>query len=91
LWYHTVRVGTYDHLEIQASQRTRVSIWVNILFPNGRHIDYYERTNKRGHWTKEFNIPRDAITRSSDVAHVELQLLKGKTDVKTFMTFTIIR
>jgi hypothetical protein len=83
-------VGTYDHIEVQASKKTKVGIWVNILFPNGKHLDFYERTNNKGHWSKQFDIPRNAVGKNADSAHIELQLLQGKTDVKTFMTFTII-
>lgn len=90
VWYHVVRVGTFNHVEVQANLKTKLGIWVHVLFPSGRHWDYFEHTNGRGHWARTFDIPYNSMSRFTARAHIELQLWKGKTTVKDFMPFTII-
>lgn len=91
LWYHTVRVGTSNHIVVQGIPRKRLGIWTKVYFPNGSRIAYYEDTNSRGHWETTFNVPRDAISRGSNEAVVTLRLWKGKHSTKTFVSFALVR
>jgi beta-xylosidase-like protein len=90
LWYHTVRQGTFNYLDVQANHHQTLGIWVHVLFPNGMHYDYYENTDSSGHWTKQFNVPGGVISRYSNEATVTLQLWHAKSTAKDFVTFTII-
>jgi len=91
LWYHTVRVGTFDHLEVQGRPHTTMGIWAHVYFPNGRHLDYYENTDSSGHWTKQYGIPRDSISKFSRQGVITLQLWRGTRTRKNHLTFTLVR
>jgi len=91
LWYHTVREGTFDHLEVQARPHTTMGIWTHVYFPNGRHLDYYENTNSSGHWTKQYRIPRNVISPYSRQGVITLQLWRGRRTRKNHLTFTLVR
>lgn len=88
--YHVVHVGTFNRVDVQASLRAKVGIWVHVLFPSGRHWDYFQHTDQRGHWARSFNVPYNATSRFTNVVHIELQLWKGKATAKDFIPFTII-
>lgn len=90
LWYHIVRIGTFNHIEMQATPHRRVGIWAHVIFPTGLHFDWYEQTTASGHWSKQFDVPADTISRYSNRGHVELQLWMGKKSVKDFLPFTIV-
>lgn len=90
LWYHTVKRGTFDHIDIQARNKVTQGIWVHVYFPSGIHYNYYENTDGLGHWTKEFNIPRNAISRYSNLGVITFQLWRGKSTAKEFLNFTLV-
>ncbi|GAC1328219.1 MAG: hypothetical protein NVS2B16_00340 [Chloroflexota bacterium] len=91
LWYHQVRRGTFDHLEVQARNRVAHGIWVHVYFPTGVHFNYYENTDGLGHWTKEFNIPRNSLSQYSNQAVITIQLWRAKSTAKDFITFNIVK
>jgi len=91
IWYHQVRRGTFEHLEVQAKKSVKHGIWVHVYFPTGIHYDYYTETDDTGHWVKEFNIPSDSVSKYSNEAVVTFQLWKGKTTGKNFATFFVVR
>jgi hypothetical protein len=86
-----VRVGTFNHIEVQSRHRSTHGIWVHVFFPSGRHFAWYENTNNRGRWVKEFPIPRDALSRKSNRAVVTFQLWKGRTTAKSNGSFVVVR
>jgi hypothetical protein len=86
-----VREGTFNHLEVQGRPHTTMGIWTHVYFPNGRHLDYYENTDGGGHWTKQFGIPRDALSKYSNRAVITLQLWRGKRTRKNNVSFIVIR
>jgi hypothetical protein len=90
VWYHAVRRGTFEHLEVQANHHSKLGIWVHVIFPTGVHYDYYENTNGSGHWSKSFTVPKNALNSNSNRAIVALQLWHAKTTVKDFEFFTVI-
>jgi hypothetical protein len=91
LWYHVVRIGTFDVINLQGRPHSQMGIWAHVNFPSGVHKDYYEQTDKHGHWLKRFTIPRNALSKHSTRANITLQLWHGKRTRKNFVTFTVIR
>ena len=91
VWWHVVRLGTHQHVEVQAKGRSTHGIWVHVFFPSGLHFDYYENTDRSGHWIKEFPIPLNASSRYSSQAIITLQLWKGKSSAKDYQFFTVVR
>jgi hypothetical protein len=90
LWFHPVRHGTWDHLGVQVKPHKAMGIWVTIIFPNGQRIRFFNNTNSHGYWTRNFNIPRNAISKYSNQGDITIQLWSGKKTVKYFITFTIV-
>lgn len=91
LWYHTVRLGTYDHLDVQGNPKTTLGIWVHIYFPNGSHLDYYQNTNSHGRWQKTFTIPGNALGANNNSVFVTFRLWHGGKSVKEFLRFSLVR
>lgn len=91
LWYHTVREGTWDYLNVQSTIKATQGIWTIVRFPNGTHLAYYTNTSSSGNWQQRFNIPRDAIGRHSNIGIVTLQLWHGNRTAKYFVRFTVVR
>ncbi|MDQ2742233.1 MAG: hypothetical protein M3Z66_08030 [Chloroflexota bacterium] len=91
LWYHVVRLGTFDHVDLQSNMKTRLGIWAHVIFPSGVQFDYYENTDSRGHWIKTFDVPLNSISRYSNRAFILFQLWHGRTSVKDYLPFTVIR
>jgi len=91
VWYHVVRLGTFEHLEVQGKNNTRYGIWVHVYFPSSRHFDYYESTDGSGRWVKEFRIPYGSIGRYSNQAVVTFRLWKGRTHRDAHRKFILIR
>lgn len=90
LWYHTVRQGTSDRVIIQSTLHTRLGIWVHVIFPSGRHIDFYEQTNGHGRWSTWFSVPHNSRTRHSNHAFITFQLWHGKHTTQHFMSFWLV-
>jgi hypothetical protein len=91
IWYHTVRVGTYDHLVVQSTLHTQLGIWVHVWFPNVyRSLAYYQNTDFNGHWETQFTVPRDAITSNNNHVLVTFRLWHGKSNVKDFSGFRLV-
>jgi len=90
IWYHTIRIGTVEHLQVQAKAANAHGIWVHVIFGSGFHLDYYENTDAHGFWQKEFVVPGAGIGRYSRDATVTFQLWKGLKSTKTFDTFTVV-
>lgn len=90
IWYHTIRIGTVEHLQVQAKAANAHGIWVHVVFGSGFHLDYYENTDAHGFWQKEFVVPGAGIGRYSRDAVVTFQLWKGLKSTKTFDTFTVV-
>lgn len=89
VWYHPIRVGTYEHIIIHAKPKRTLGIWVHVYFPSGQQYAYYENTASNGQWSKVFQIPRNAINGASNQTIVTLQLWRGKTTVKEFRRFAL--
>jgi len=90
VWYHIIRVGTIEHLQVQANGYNSYGIWVHVIFGSGAHYDYYEKTKSNGFWQKDFQIPRNAVGRFSRQAVVTFQLWKANATAKTFDTFVVV-
>jgi len=90
VWWHVVRVGTREHVEVQARGRSTHGIWVHVIFPSGLHFDYYENTDSSGHWIKEFPVPRNARSRYSNQTVITFQLWKGRSTAKNHTFFTLV-
>jgi hypothetical protein len=90
LWYHTVRHGTFDVLVVQAKPHTQLGIWTHIIFPNGKHLDYYKNTDSNGAWQVQFPVPRGAVSKSANQAYITFQLWHGNQTMQAFLTFTVV-
>lgn len=90
VWYHIIRIGTIEHLQVQAKGHNSHGIWVHVIFGSGAHLDYYENTDNNGFWQKDFRIPRNSNSRYSRQAVVTFQLWKGSATAKTFDTFVVV-
>jgi hypothetical protein len=91
VWYHNVRVGSEEHVEVQGTPHTTLSIWAHVYFPNGRHYDYYEKTDSTGFWQKTFGVPKGALTQKSARVLITFRLWHGRHSKRTFRSFTVIR
>lgn len=90
LWYHPVVQGQFDHLVVQGRPHRFLGIWVKINYPSGRQTAFYETTDARGHWEKDFQIRRDALSAGSGKqATITFQLWKGSQSRKNFLQFYI--
>ncbi|PZS01942.1 MAG: hypothetical protein DLM70_10995 [Chloroflexi bacterium] len=90
LWYKFVHLGTYNHVEVQAKPAIKDGIWVHVIFPSGRHWDWYESTDSHGHWAKFFRVYRNTYSGNSNVAYVTVQLWHGAKTAKTFRKFYLV-
>ncbi|MBV9279538.1 MAG: hypothetical protein JOZ41_05615 [Chloroflexi bacterium] len=90
LWYHTVRQGTWDYVILQSTLQTQLGIWVHVIFPNGRHWDFYLATDHSGRWSVRFTIPGGSISRHSNQAYIAFQLWYGSETSQSFMNFTLV-
>ncbi|GAC1401579.1 MAG: hypothetical protein NVSMB52_15400 [Chloroflexota bacterium] len=90
LWYHTVRQGTFNYVDVQGSPRTQLGLWAHVYFPSGKHYDYYVTTDRHGHWSKRFGVPLHTKTSLSDRVLVTLRLWHGAKSKKTYMVFTLL-
>lgn len=90
VWYHYVRKGTFEHLEVQANMHTKLGIWVHVLFPSGVNYAYFQNTNANGHWRMSFAVPTNSGSPYTKSAVVTLQLWHGKQTDKDFAFFTVI-
>jgi hypothetical protein len=75
---------------IRAAPKRTHAIWVHVWFPNGRHLDYYQTTSKKGYWSLTFKVPRHVITRTSNIVTITLRLWQGKHSVRTYRDFTLV-
>lgn len=90
LWYHTVRQGTWDYLDIQSTMSTQLGVWVHVIFPSGQHYDYYTVTDHNGRWSMKFTIPKQSTSRHSNQAYITFQLWHGKQTTQAFVDFTLV-
>jgi hypothetical protein len=91
IWYHAVRVGTYDHVVVQSTVKSTLGIWVHVSFPSGMHHSYFENTDRLGHWEKTFSVPPGANSIYTNRALVTFQLWRAKKTVKDFLPFYLVR
>jgi len=47
-------------------------------------------TDSHGLWQKTFGVPRDAISRYSNQAHLTFQLWHGKHTYRSFTSFNVV-
>jgi hypothetical protein len=90
LWYHTVRQGTYDYVAIQSTLQVQLGIWIHVIFPNGKHLDFYTNTDNNGRFATRFNIPRHGTSNHSNQAYVTFQLWHGSFTTQSFLDFTLV-
>jgi hypothetical protein len=90
IWYHYVRKGTFEHLEVQANRHTKFGIWVHVFFPSGVSYAYFQNTDANGHWRMSFAVPTNSGSPYSKQAVVTLQLWHGKQTVEHFAFFTVL-
>lgn len=90
VWYHYVRKGTFEHLEVQANRHTKFGIWVHVVFPSGVSYAYFQKTDANGHWRVSFAVPTNSGSPYTKRAVVTLQLWHGKQTDKEFAFFTVI-
>ena len=90
LWYHTVRQGTWDYITVQSTVQKQLGIWVHVIFPSGRHLDYFTLTDRKGRWATRFNVPRGSASRHSNQAYIAFQLWHGKQTMQAFIQFTLV-
>jgi hypothetical protein len=93
IWYHVIKVGTQETIQVQARKPNVHGLWVHVYFPSGLHYDYYVNTDTKGFWQTSFKIPpaSQSLSKYSNQAVVTFQLWKGKATNKQFDTFTILK
>jgi hypothetical protein len=91
VWYHTVRVGTYNHLVVQSTLKIQLGIWVHVYFPSGQHLDFYQNTDHQGKWELQFNIPTNALAGANHSVLVTFRLWHGKSSIKQYAKFSLVR
>jgi len=90
VWYNVIRIGTVEHLVVQAGARQFQHIEVHVFFATGRRYDFNERTNRQGLWTKDFQIPPYTISVYSREAVITFQLFKNHTTARDYRFFYVV-
>jgi Beta xylosidase C-terminal Concanavalin A-like domain len=90
VWYHYIHVGTTQHIVAQTKTQSTYGLWVHVIFPSGKRLDYYVNTDAFGFWQATFVVPKNAIKIKPGDAFVTFQLWKGSSTEKKFQTFTVI-
>jgi len=90
VWYNVIRIGTVEHLVVQAGARQFQHIEVHVFFATGRRYDFSERTNRQGLWTKDFRIPPYTVSVYSREAVVTFQLFKNHTTARDYRFFYVV-
>ena len=90
VWYNVIRIGTVEHLVVQAGARQFQHIEVHVFFATGRRYDFSERTNRQGLWTKVFQIPPYTISGYSREAVITFQLFKNHTTSRDYRFFYVV-
>ncbi|GAC1627699.1 MAG: hypothetical protein NVS4B2_08100 [Chloroflexota bacterium] len=87
--YHLRRAGQTNQVDAQANLAESLTIWVHIIYPTGRHIDYNSKTDRNGHWTRQFQVLSGSTNHFARRVYVHYQLWKGTQTAKTFGSFLI--
>jgi hypothetical protein len=90
VWYSNIHIGDMQHVQIQAKVQSKQGIWTLVQFATGRQLAYYEETNAKGFWQKDFAVPSDTISHYTPQAIVTFQLWKGNTTAQRFERFVVI-
>jgi hypothetical protein len=85
-----VRIGTFDHVVVQANRNTTFGIWIFVDFPSGLEYGFYANTDRNGHYERTFSVPHAAHSSRSNRAVVRFQLWYGKRTVKDFVLFYLV-
>lgn len=91
VWYHFIRIGTAEHIQVQAKSHHQQGIWAVVHFATGRLVRFYANTNNNGFWQKDFVIPNETISGYSPQAVVTFQLWYGHSTAKDWQTFAVVR
>ncbi len=89
IWYHTVRVGTFDHLTIQTNKKLRLPATLAINFPSGRSVLLRGRTTVRGRWDITFPVLASAFSRVNHVAHLVVTVRRNHVAVADLFFYVI--
>jgi azurin len=90
IWYHVVRVGTYEVVVARATLHTKLGIWVHVYFPGGQGYTWYTQTSWGGKWSKKFSVPGNARTASNSQVLITFRLWHGSKSVKEFRKFSLV-
>jgi hypothetical protein len=90
LWYPAVRMGTWEHVVLQANHRQRLEVLVYVIFPSGAQTSYAGLTNKLGHWEKTFPVPRGTASQYSNLALAIVQLRHELSVKSTDLQFWLV-
>jgi hypothetical protein len=91
LWYHAVRMGTSNHVVVQANHHRRYSVSMHVIFPSAGHdLHLTGRTNKLGHWEQTFAVLRGTDSRSSHQVLVIVQLQQGLVSKRVTLNFILV-
>lgn len=88
VWYHEIAAGRRQHLQIQGKSHATYGIWVHVIFSSGKHLDFFANTDKTGFWQTDFTVPTGTASQFSHQAIVTFQLWHGKSEARSFDTFT---
>ncbi|MGH2441787.1 MAG: hypothetical protein ACRDFX_01320 [Chloroflexota bacterium] len=92
IWWHTVRVGTAEHLVVQASLHTQQGLWVHVWFPSGQgNLAFYVQTDGYGHWQKQFPVGTNTYTGGNNHVLVTFRLWHGKSSRRYYGGFSLVR
>jgi hypothetical protein len=91
LWYPYVRMGTWNHLVVQANRREHFDVAMHVIFPSGKQLNFGGQTNARGHWEKTFPVPRGSATQFQRQVLVIVQLRYALATRVQDLFFTLIR
>jgi hypothetical protein len=89
LWYQVVRPGTKEHIVLYARPKKVLGIWMQVVFPSGKHLYYFAKTRRHGKWSKTFRIPRHVRSPYSNQGYIILQLWHGRQTTRVVMPFSL--
>jgi hypothetical protein len=91
LWYHNVRLGTSNHVVVQASRRKQYDVNLHVIFPaKGHDLHVTGHTDKNGHWEKTFAVGRHTDSSASHEVLVLVQLQHNLSTKLATLSFTLV-
>jgi hypothetical protein len=83
------RIDAVEMAKLQANRKKRLGVWVRVLWPSGRQTTYYETTDDKGQWSKQFLVVEGVKKGKRHQVILTLQLWDGTATARDFTEFAL--